>query len=81
MSLELRGEAFNIANHVNPGDPNNTGTIPGGVDITLTDANFGKIVSALDPRIMQVAKKFVFYRQASPLAPRISPLGMAVMPG
>ena len=60
MSLELRGEAFNIANHVNPGDPNNTGTLPGGVDITLTDANFGKIVSALDPRIMQVAMKFFF---------------------
>jgi hypothetical protein len=30
------------------------------VDQTLTDANFGKIVSALDPRIMQVAMKFSF---------------------
>jgi len=60
MSLELRGEAFNIANHVNPGDSSNSGTIPGGVDVTLTDANFGKIVSALDPRLMQVAMKFTF---------------------
>jgi hypothetical protein len=27
---------------------------------SITDANFGKIVSALDPRIMQVAMKFTF---------------------
>jgi hypothetical protein len=59
-SIELRGEAFNIANHVNPGDPNNTGTLPGGVDVTLTDNNFGKITSALDPRLVQVAMKIVF---------------------
>jgi hypothetical protein len=60
VSFEIRAEAFNLLNHVNPGDPNNTGTIPGGVDVTLTDGNFGKIVSALDPRIMQVAAKIVF---------------------
>ena len=60
VSLEFRAEAFNLMNHVNPGDPANTGTLPGGVDVTLTDANFGKIVSALDPRIMQVAMKVVF---------------------
>ena len=60
MSLQFRAEAFNIANRINPGDPNNTGSLPGGVDITVTDANFGKIVSALDPRIMQVAMKFSF---------------------
>ena len=60
VSLEFRAEAFNLMNHVNPGDSANTGTLPGGVDVTLTDANFGKIVSALDPRIMQVAMKVVF---------------------
>ena len=60
-SLELRAEAFNILNHVNPGDPTTTtGARVGGVDTTLTDANFGKILSALDPRILQMAMKFVF---------------------
>ena len=60
MSLEFRAEAFNIANRMNPGDPSNSSTLAGGVDLTLTDANFGKITSALDPRIMQVAMKFSF---------------------
>jgi hypothetical protein len=60
-SLEVRAEAFNLMNRVNPGDSTAvTGSIPGGVDATLTDSNFGKIVSALDPRIMQVALKFSF---------------------
>lgn len=49
-TLEFRAEAFNVPNHVNPGDPNTT----------LTDSNFGRILSAADPRIMQMALKFVF---------------------
>ena len=60
-SIELRGEAFNLFNHVNPGDPTTTtGALIGGVDATLSDSNFGQITSALDPRILQIAAKFTF---------------------
>jgi hypothetical protein len=59
-SLEFRAEAFNLENRVNPGDPSNTAAFVGGVDVTLTSPNFGKIVSALDPRILQMAMKFTF---------------------
>ena len=48
--LEFRAEAFNVFNRFRPGDP--TGAI--------NSANFGKITTALDPRIMQFAGKFVF---------------------
>jgi hypothetical protein len=60
MSLMIRAEAFNVVNHVNPGDPTGGQGRPGGVDLTLTDGNFGKILTTNDPRIMQVALKFVF---------------------
>jgi hypothetical protein len=49
-SLELRGEAFNVLNHVNPLDPVNT----------LSSSTFGQIQAANDPRILQLALKFVF---------------------
>ena len=49
-SIEFRAEAFNAPNHVNPGNPSTT----------LTDSNFGRILTAADPRIMQMAMKFVF---------------------
>jgi len=49
-SVELRFEAFNLPNHVNPGNP----------VTTLTSPTFGKILSAADPRIMQLALKYVF---------------------
>ena len=45
-----RNRAFNMPNHVNPGNPS----------VTLNDPNFGRILSAADPRIMQLALKFVF---------------------
>lgn len=48
--LELRGEAFNVLNHVNPLDPVGT----------LTSSTFGQIQAANDPRILQIALKFVF---------------------
>jgi len=60
MSLMIRAEAFNLPNHVNPGDPNAANALTSGVDLTLTDPLFGKIVNAADPRIMQVAAKFIF---------------------
>jgi hypothetical protein len=50
QSLPLRAEAFNVPNHVNPGNP----------DVTLSDSLFGRILSAADGRTMQVALKYVF---------------------
>ena len=48
--FEFRGEAFNTFNHTNPNGPNTT----------LGNANYGKITSAADPRILEVALRFKF---------------------
>lgn len=50
VRLEVRGEAFNVLNRLNPSNPT----------ATLNSANFGKILAASDPRIVQVAMKLVF---------------------
>ena len=50
QSLEFRAEAFNLPNHLNPGNP----------VTVLSNSRFGSIQSALDPRIMQLALKYVF---------------------
>jgi len=50
QSVEFRAEAFNLPNHVNPNNPS----------IVLNSATFGKSTSAYDPRIMQLALKYVF---------------------
>jgi hypothetical protein len=50
QSLEFRAEAFNLPNHLNPGDP----------VATWTSSTFGRILDAQDPRIMQFALKYVF---------------------
>ena len=50
QSLEFRAEAFNLPNLVNLGDP---GT-------NIRSSAFGRIRSAADPRIMQLALKYVF---------------------
>jgi hypothetical protein len=50
QSIQFRVEAFNLPNHVNPGNP----------ITTLNSQQFGQIVSAGDPRIMQLALKYVF---------------------
>jgi hypothetical protein len=50
QNLEFRAEVLNVPNHVNPGVPNTT----------LSNASFGQILSAGDPRIMQMALKYVF---------------------
>jgi hypothetical protein len=50
QSVEFRAEAFNVLNHVNPGNPTNS----------LTSQTFGKSTTAADPRIMQLALKYVF---------------------
>ena len=48
--IEFRAEAFNILNSFRPGNPNST----------LSSNTFGVIRTALDPRIMQFALKYVF---------------------
>lgn len=50
QSLEVRGEAFNVLNHTNPGNP----------VTTLSSTTFGVIQSANDPRILQLALKYMF---------------------
>jgi hypothetical protein len=50
QSLEFRAEAFNLPNHLNPNNP----------VLALNNQNFGKILSAGDPRIMQLALKYLF---------------------
>ena len=50
VSLEVRGEVFNLLNTTNLGTPN---TVLGG-------ANFGTITTAFDPRVTQLALKVVF---------------------
>jgi hypothetical protein len=51
LGLELRLEAFNVFNHTNFSVPNS---------LDINDANFGKINSTFDPRIIQIAWKFTF---------------------
>ena len=50
MSLQVRAEAFNLPNHTNFNTPT----------ATLNSGSFGQILSAGDPRIVQLAMKFVF---------------------
>jgi len=50
QSIEFRGEAFNLPNHVNPNNPT---TI-------LNNPLFGKITTVGDPRILQFALKYAF---------------------
>jgi hypothetical protein len=48
--LQFRWEIFNVANHANFANPT----------AALNSSNFGRILSAGDPRIMQFALKFDF---------------------
>lgn len=50
QTLEFRAEIFNMPNHVNPGTPTTN----------FSNATFGKILTASDPRVMQMALKYVF---------------------
>jgi len=52
-SLDLRVEAFNVFNHAQFYGP-------ASVDGEVNDPNFGKVVSAAAPRVMQLAAKFHF---------------------
>jgi hypothetical protein len=48
--VEIRGEAFNVTNGFRRANP----------ATALNSATFGQVISALDPRIMQFALKYVF---------------------
>ena len=50
VKLQFRGEFFNLLNHTNFNDPNST----------LTSGTYGRITSALDPRILQFGLKVLF---------------------
>ena len=61
QTFEIRAEAFNLTNSFRAGIA--SGASAGAQTATLTQQNspqFGQILNALDPRIMQVAAKFVF---------------------
>jgi len=58
INLQLRGEAFNIANHVNLGLPNASFS-PGPLG-TNVSSTFGTVTSARSPRSIQFAAKFIF---------------------
>lgn len=50
MAVQIRGEAFNVFNNVNFNGPNTT----------RSSTQFGRITSAQDPRILQIAAKIVW---------------------
>ena len=50
QSVQFRAEAFNVPNHMNPSNP----------VMALNNTVFGKIQAAADPRILQLALKYVF---------------------
>jgi hypothetical protein len=58
IKLEFRAEAFNVVNHRNLGSPG-VGFTPGANGFN-SNATFGLITSARDPRIMQLGLKLVF---------------------
>jgi hypothetical protein len=57
QKIEVRAEAFNVTNSFRPGSP--TGGAPLATVLSTT-ATFGQIRTALDPRILQFALKYVF---------------------
>jgi hypothetical protein len=60
-NLQVRGEAFNLTNSFRAGIPVPSLSAGGsGVVTTFGSPNFGQIISALDPRILQLAMKFSF---------------------
>ena len=58
-TLEVRAEAFNLTNSYRPNPPAGSAAgLPG--YLVPTNAQFGRILAALDSRIMQFALKFTF---------------------
>jgi hypothetical protein len=58
FSLQIRAEAFNLDNHVNPEYPN--ATFVAGANGLNASGSFGTITSARDPRTVQLALKLNF---------------------
>lgn len=58
FKLQLRGEFFNIFNHVNFDEASATGNFA--KLSTGTKGNFGALTTALDPRSGQIAWKIIF---------------------
>ena len=60
VNLQIRAEAFNIANHINPAvsDPNSS-TVSTAF-FAINSPTFGRFLAAYDPRILQFALKYVF---------------------
>jgi len=61
QTVEFRAEAFNLPNHLNPYNPgaNAPGLATQNTNV-FSSVNFGKLLTARDPRIIQLALKFVF---------------------
>jgi hypothetical protein len=60
-TLEVRGEAFNLTNSQRSGiSPPSLQAGASGLNLTLGTPGFGTVTNSLDPRIMQLAMKFVF---------------------
>jgi len=60
-TLEFRGEAFNLPNSQRAGvSPPSLAAGGPGLNLTYGTAGFGTVISSLDPRILQMALKFVF---------------------
>jgi len=70
QTLQLRGEAFNLPNHLNPGTPGGVSATNFGGIAALNAPNFGAITNDIsgtngglipgDYRVVQVALKFIF---------------------
>ncbi len=58
VNLEFRGEAFNLFNSVNFNDPNTTFT-PNTAGIN-TNPNFGRVLSSLPARKIQLGLRLTF---------------------
>ena len=65
FKLEVRAEAFNIINHTNLGSLPTSGiglsaTEQSGLSTSRSSANFGRLTTAGDPRLLQFAMKLYF---------------------
>jgi hypothetical protein len=60
MHFELRADAFNLTNSFRAGVASGPTLGSPGVITTVNSPQFGQILNAFDPRILQVAAKFVF---------------------